>query len=149
MKKLILFFILCCVCVFGADKIYYHSIQEALESKFAKKIIKDDVKFNFSKEFYDNDLQSVRSQKGSTKYRSKYNMQKHEIELIDEDYKTSCQYVFVNVLADLQRLARKANKSEIVNIQGYFKKQLYNDENKFQCAVGKAVTTVSLIANLK
>lgn len=150
MKKAIFLSIFCAVCAFGADRIYYHDIALALESDFAKDMLKNDIKLSFSKTLNDEALDSASVRKSSSRYRGgKYNPKTNKRERVDDGFKRACEFVFVSAIAYLQDLARKENKSEVVNIQGNFKGNTYDSKDKFQCAAGRMITTVSLKANLK
>ena len=158
-KAIFLSLALCCV-AFATDRIFEHDIAKALNSKFAEQRLKPDVALRFSKEF-GGELEYVQSQRGTHKYRREAEKKpkmrlKGDFEPISkgydpesDGYERACQYAFVSVLADLQAKARAAGKNSVVNIQGYFKKRLFNSEDKFQCAVGSFSTTVTLIGNLK
>lgn len=130
------------------DLIFYHDIKEALNSKFAKQYLKNDVEFDF----YNNktlDDEQLKISKATSRYRKIYDTLKKEHVLLDKDYKTSCQYAFIAVLKAFEEKAKTENKVKVINLQGNFKNQLHNSKDKFQCAVGKFVTTVSLQGNLK
>lgn len=90
--------------------------------------------------------------KSSNKYRTK---QKFKIgepvskELIDKDYKTACQFVFISALKAIQDRAKEGGFSEIENIVSYFRNQNLNSKEKFLCAVGSSITTIGLKATFK
>ena len=150
MKRILAVLLLICSFTTAKDEFYEHDIASALESKFAKKYLLKDITLQFSKQT-DEELEPVKSQRRSNKYRAVEEDSFGDAvkDPREDNYKESCEYVFVKVLVDLQTAAKNAGKSSVVNIQGNFKDKLLDSKDKFQCVVGNMATAVALKANLK
>lgn len=149
MKKFLVLVILLAfgnLSVYAKDNIIYHNINEALNSDFAKKMLKGNVEFQFSQK-YKIDNEPLVLSKSSNKFRSEYDSETSQFTLIDKDYKTACQYVFIATLKEFEKHAQHQGSSKVVNLQGFFKEQNFDSKDKFQCAVGKMITRVVLKGN--
>ncbi|MSN96703.1 excinuclease ATPase subunit [Campylobacter sp. FMV-PI01] len=151
MKK---FLVLAILMAFGfsalnaKDRFFNHNINEALNSEFAKKMLDNSVNFEFSKT-YDIDEKPLVLSKSSNKYRKKFDSKTKGLKIIDKDYKTSCQYVFITTLREFESEAKVRGAKSVVNLQGFFQNQTFDSKDEFQCIIGNMITRVILKGNFK
>ena len=146
MKKIILAVFVAVNFGFCADEYLEIDLDQALQSKFIKKVSpKLGVEFvwgEFDGEVFkrDNDVS-----KRSRKYREEFTGDMSE--KIEFPKEVSCNFVLSSVMAHMAKLARKARANKVVNIRYNFAGKDYQNPSKFQCVCGNSVTAVSMRAD--
>jgi hypothetical protein len=55
----------------------------------------------------------------------------------------ACQWVFLSVLIDLQKRAREAGGNAVIDIESYYKKEIFKSETQFMCGAGATIAGVA------
>jgi uncharacterized protein YbjQ (UPF0145 family) len=58
--------------------------------------------------------------------------------------KSACEHVLLSAALALQNRARQEGGNAVVNIESYFKKQVFRSQTEFECAEGTAMAGVAL-----
>ena len=154
MKKIV-FLLVFSFCALAAKDVYYeHSIKDALNSDIVKNEILNDVTFEFSKTYTDGDLIATHIKSSTAKHKDRsledLNPTDKNYDLSeDSGFRRSCYVTFAKALRGLQDEAKSRGRSSVVNIEGNFKGVIFNSKDKFQCVVGRQITTVSMRADIK
>ena len=56
---------------------------------------------------------------------------------------TACQWVFLSVLIELQKRARDVGGNAVVNIESYYKKEIFKSDTEFMCGAGAVIAGVA------
>ena len=118
---------------FSEDTINHFSIQHALGQAVAKKKVDPRIKLVFGKKLDPAKMRDL----GTIIANPKTN----GFNKSDEE---ACLWVFVSAVLELQEQARIRGADAVVDIVSYYKKNVYADEQKFECAKGTFVAAVAL-----
>ena len=55
----------------------------------------------------------------------------------------ACQWVFLSVLIELQQRAREAGGNAVIDIESYYKKEIFRSDTQFMCGAGSTIAGVA------
>lgn len=129
--------------VLGADQVSKFSLQDALNSKFAKNGFDKDITFKFGSGYAGETFSGDKFKKTTSRSFSSDEMQSYdvltgEVKTISKDnekssLEKSCQYALIACLKVAQKRAKSLGYTKIVNIKTYFKDEVLDSKSEFIC----------------
>jgi hypothetical protein len=123
-------------CAMAGDVAVMTPIGPALDTPHAHRELRSAVRFYFGKQVGP----SVAQNFGSVVV--------HRRSVINAQDPSSCDRVFIAVLADLAKRASDAGGNAVVNIESFYKEHAVTSETAYECHRGAAVTAVTLRGDL-
>jgi hypothetical protein len=109
------------------------SIADAFAQPAAEKKLTSDVAFYFADAKHPEVLKDF----GETMVNLKTNA-------VGKSDITACQWVFLSVAIELQKRAREMGGNAVIELESYYKKELFRSETQFMCGAGATVAGVAL-----
>lgn len=113
------------------DTVHYLSIDEALNSAEAKKVLDPNIKLYFGKPAPGKTLV-----KGAVTNPKTNAINKTDLE--------ACQWVFLSAVKKFQERAVKEGGTKVGNLVSYYKKKEYSSTTKYECHAGHSIAGVAL-----
>ncbi|MGX2947559.1 excinuclease ABC subunit A [Frederiksenia canicola] len=113
------------------DTVHYLSIDEALNSAEAKKVLDPNIKLYFGKPAPGKTLV-----KGAVTNPKTNAINKTDLE--------ACQWVFLSAVKKFQERAAKEGGTKVGNLVSYYKKKEYSSTTKYECHAGHSIAGVAL-----
>lgn len=113
------------------DDVHYFSIQEALNSPEAKKVLNPRIKLYFAN--------SV-----SGKVLAKDLVSNKKTNGFNKTPKRACEWAFLSAVKSFQDRAASMGGTKVVNLVSYYKKSTFRSSKEFECHDGNLITGVAL-----
>ncbi|WP_249963130.1 excinuclease ABC subunit A [Histophilus somni] len=113
------------------DTTHYLSIQEALSSPEAKKVLNPKIKLYFGKPAPGQVIQ-----KGA--------VTNPKTNAVNKTDKEACQWVFLSAVKRFQDQAVAKGVTKVGNLVSYYKKKEYSSTTKYECHAGRSIAGVAL-----
>ena len=109
------------------------SIKEAMDTEEAKNLLGDDIKFFFGKESTPKAARTF----GTFTANKKTNF-------ANKSDSEGCARAFLSSMIALRDRARREGANAVVNIESYYKKEVFNSATEYECAAGNILGGVAL-----
>ncbi|CAA0091544.1 Uncharacterised protein [Zhongshania aliphaticivorans] len=137
MKRIILLALIMCASVvnvaYAADKKHVLSIAEAMQTEDFKASLNAGVKFYFGGQSFPTPV----SQMGERVTNKKTNA-------FNKSDRQACEWVLLSALIALQDSAVAAGGNAVVNIESYYKRNVFSSEVEYECHTGTFIAGVAL-----
>ncbi|MDR2207513.1 MAG: excinuclease ATPase subunit [Azoarcus sp.] len=124
---------LCAVSVQARDTTHYFPIKEAFESD-TDKGLEGDIKFYFGGQKHPSVAATLNRGIVTNKKTNAANKSDH----------AACNRAMLSALVQLQKAARNAGGNAVVNIESYYKKNVFRSNDQFECHAGNIMAGVAL-----
>lgn len=113
------------------NTVHHLSIQEALNSAEAKKVLNPKIKLYFGK-----------PAPGSVV--AKGAVTNPKTNALNKTDKEACQWVFLSAVKKFQERAEKEGATKVGNLVSYYKKQEFKSTTQYECHAGRSIAGVAL-----
>ncbi|QIM62083.1 excinuclease ABC subunit A [Pasteurellaceae bacterium Orientalotternb1] len=113
------------------DTVHYLSIDEALNSAEAKKVLDPNIKLYFGKP-------------ASGKILVKGAVTNPKTNALNKTDEKACQWAFLSAVKKFQERAAKEGGTKVGNLVSYYKKKEYSSTTKYECHAGHSIAGVAL-----
>lgn len=111
--------------------VLYLSIDEALNSSAAKKVLNPNIKLYFATPAQGKTL--VKDAVSNPKTNS-----------LNKSDQKACEWVFLSAVKRFQERAQQEGGTKVANLVSFYQKKEYRSTSKYECHVGRSITGVAL-----